>query len=85
MALSTSIELMVAGLSIDWSKNAMGADHGVLFQEQDRQRRHSIDTDYDYFGQHPEEDVSVREAAFVRPLLRVLPSWPERQILSPPR
>lgn len=71
--MGTSIHLTVAGLSIDWSKNAMGADHGVLFQEEDRQRRHSIETDYDYYEQHPEEDVSVREAAFARPLFRVLP------------
>lgn len=51
----------------------MGTDHGVLFQEEDRQRRRSDQTDYDWYEQHPEEDVSAREAAFVRPLSRILP------------
>jgi hypothetical protein len=71
--LGTAIELKVAGLSISYSKNAMGIDHGVLFQEEDRQRRLSDQIDYEYYEQNPEDDLSDREAAFVRPLPRVLP------------
>jgi HEPN/Toprim N-terminal domain 1 len=51
----------------------MGSDHGVLFQKTDRCRIRSDQIDYEYVAQHPEEDVSVSETAFVRPLSRILP------------
>jgi hypothetical protein len=71
--MGTVIELKVAGLSISYSKNSMGIDHGVLFQVEDRQRRLSDQIDYEYYEQNPEDDLSDHEAAFVRPLSRVLP------------
>ena len=39
--MGTEISLDIGGLSIDWSKNARGADHGALFQEVDRKRLRS--------------------------------------------
>ncbi|MNC45737.1 hypothetical protein D3C75_947200 [compost metagenome] len=71
--MGTVIELKVAGLSISYSKNSMGIDHGVLFQEKDRQKKYSNQIDHEYYEQNPEDDLSDREAAFVRPLSRILP------------
>ena len=71
--MGTSIELTVGGITLDWSKNGMGADYGFLFQEGDRTRRRSDQISYEYFEEHPEEDLTAHEAAFVRPLARVLP------------
>lgn len=71
--MGTVIQLKVAGLSIDYSKNAMGIDHGVLYQEEDRQRRRSDQIDYEYYEENPEDDLANHEAAFVRPLSRILP------------
>ena len=36
--MGTEISLDIAGLSVDWSKNHRGADHGFLFQSDDRGR-----------------------------------------------
>ncbi len=58
---------------MDGSKNSMGIDHGFLFQERDRTRRLSDQLNYDYYAEHPDEDLADSEAAFVRPLARVLP------------
>ena len=71
--MGTCIELTVAGVGLDGSKNSMGNDHGFLFQERDRTRRLSNQIDYDYYAEHSEEDHADSEAAFVRPLARVLP------------
>jgi len=71
--LGTLIDLTISGITLDWSKNSMGADHGFLFQEGDQARRSSDQIDYDYYAEHPEEDLSTHEAAFVRPLKRILP------------
>jgi len=71
--LGTEIELTIGGISLDYSKNHMGIDHGFLFQEADRARCRADGIDYDYYEAHPEEDVSLAEAAFIRPLRRVLP------------
>lgn len=72
--MGTSIELELGGIALDYAKNHMGADHGHLFQKSDRARRSVIgivnDSDVE------EVDVEERareEAAFVRPLARVLP------------
>lgn len=70
--MGTIIELKVGGVSIDWAKNNAGNDHGFLFQEADRGRRHSEDTNYDYYAANPELDVAVREASLARNLKRVL-------------
>ena len=51
----------------------MGADHGFLFQEGDRTRRRSDQISYEYYAEHPEEDLAASEASLVRPLARVLP------------
>ena len=70
--MGTEIHLKIAGMSLDWAKNGMGVDHGFLFQESDRTRRRSDEIDYDYFAKN-ECDPAVYEAAFARPLSRVLP------------
>lgn len=71
--MGTIIELKVGGVSIDWAKNNAGNDHGFLFQEGDRGRRHSEDTNYDYYAANPELDVAAREASLARSLKSVLP------------
>jgi hypothetical protein len=73
--MGTSIELTVAGVSLDYSKNSMGFDWGHLFQEGDLSRRRMDGIDYDYYEQHPEEadELAISEETFVRPLSRVLP------------
>lgn len=73
--MGTSIELTVAGVSLDYSKNGMGFDWGHLFQAGDLTRRRVGQIDYDYYAQHPEEadELAVAEETFVRPLSRVLP------------
>jgi hypothetical protein len=70
--VGTEIHLEIEGMSLDWSKNGMGIDHGFLFQEADRARRRSDGIDYDYF-QETGEDPAAYEAAFARPLSRILP------------
>ncbi|MBB4642605.1 HEPN/Toprim-associated domain-containing protein [Rhizorhapis suberifaciens] len=70
--MGTEIELTVEGIALDWSKNMMGIDHGVLFQEGNRARRRAEEIDYYYFEQN-QLDAAPYEAAFVRPLARVLP------------
>ena len=72
--MGTSIELELGGISLDYAKNHMGNDHGFLFQESDRTRRHADGIDYDYFAEHSDDDeLGHNEACFVRPLRRVLP------------
>lgn len=72
--MGTEIYLRVGGVSIDWAKNNPGNNHGHLFQEGDRTRRHSDETDYEYCAAHPDEvDLPLREESLVRTLARVLP------------
>jgi hypothetical protein len=73
--MGTSIELTVAGVSLDYSKNSMGLDWGCLFQEGNLSRRRTDGIDYDYYAQHPEDadELAISEETFVRPLSRVLP------------
>lgn len=71
--MGTEIHLRVGGVSIDWAKNDTGSDHGFLFQQGDRARRHSEETDYEYCATHPEIDLSLREESLVRTLAKVLP------------
>ena len=56
---------------MDWAKNRRGADHGVLYQEKDRQRLPSEVIDYKYHDEH-ELDPAPMEAAFARPLRAVV-------------
>lgn len=72
--MGTEIQLELGGIMLDWAKNHMGFDHGHLFQEVDRMRRHADGIDYDYYAEkNDDEDLGRNEAAFVRPLWRVLP------------
>jgi hypothetical protein len=64
--------LDIGGLSLDWSKNARGADHGAFFQEGDRKRLRSDQIDYDYFADGA-EDPGPMEMAFARRLKDVVP------------
>ena len=66
--MGTEINLDIAGLSVDWSKNHRGADHGFLFQSDDRRRVPFEDDDH---GDDP--DQSLMEMAFIRRLRSVLP------------
>lgn len=66
--MGTEVSLDIAGLSVDWSKNHRGADHGFLFQSDDRRRIPWEDDDYD-----DDPDRSLMEMAFIRPLRTVLP------------
>ena len=66
--MGTEISLDVAGLSVDWSKNSRGVDHGFLFQSDDRRRIPWEDDDHD-----DDPDRSLMEMAFIRPFCSVLP------------
>jgi hypothetical protein len=74
MAMGTSIELTLAGVSLAYSKNFMGLDFGHLFQAGDLTRRRTSAIDYDYYKDHPAELAELEEAelTFVRPLSRVV-------------
>lgn len=66
--MGTEISLDIAGLSVTLSKNRRGADHGFLFQSEDRRRVPWEDEDHD-----DNPDQLLMEMAFVRPLRTVLP------------
>src|SRR5271163_4152094 len=59
-------------MSLTYSKNHMGPDHGFLYQESDRKRLRSDQVDYDYF-EKTNEDPAPMEMAFARKLKDVLP------------
>jgi hypothetical protein len=70
--VGTEINLKLGAVTLDWSKNSRGADHGALFQETDRAHLHSDQTDYEYCAEHgiPTE---VDERSFVRSLRATIP------------
>lgn len=70
--MGTEISLDIGGLSIDWSKNSRGTDHGPLFQEGDRKPVRSDQIDYNYFSEHG-DDPKPMEMALVRRLKDVVP------------
>lgn len=70
--MGTVITLDVGGLTVDWSKNARGNDHGMLFQEKDRKPFPGDQIDYEYHG-HQGLDPTPVEVAFSRPLRDVVP------------
>lgn len=70
--MGTIIDLCVGGISVDWSKNRRGADHGALFQGRDRQRQRSNQINYDYFDRNGLSPAEM-EMAFCRPLRAVVP------------
>jgi len=70
--MGTEIILNVGGMTVDWSKNMRGVDHGPLYQEQDRKRLVCENIDYAYFEQE-EECPAPFEMSFTRPLGAVVP------------
>jgi len=70
--VGTEITLDVEGVSITYSKNYRGIDHGSLFQEADRKPLRSDQLDYDYY-ESEDEDPTSAEMAFTRSLKDVVP------------
>ena len=70
--MGTAITLDVAGVSVTYSKNHRGMDHGSIFQEQDRKAIKSNQLDYDWYEEKG-EDPTPSEMAFTRPLMHVVP------------
>jgi HEPN/Toprim N-terminal domain 1 len=59
--VGTEITLDVGGVSITYSKNHRGIDHGSLFQEPDRKPLRSDQLDYNYY-EH--EDLRKIDSVF---------------------
>jgi hypothetical protein len=70
--LGTEITLDVAGMSVTYSKNHRGIDHGSIFQKQDRKAIKSDGLNYDWYAKEGEDPTSA-EMAFTRPLKHVVP------------
>lgn len=70
--VGTEITLDVGGVSITYSKNHRGIDHGSLFQEPDRKPLRSDQIDYTYY-ENEDEDPTSAEMAFSRPLKDIVP------------
>ncbi|MCU7914774.1 MAG: hypothetical protein KZQ65_02445 [Candidatus Thiodiazotropha sp. (ex Gloverina cf. vestifex)] len=70
--MGTEIELEIAGLTLDWSKNSRGIDHGALFQECDRKSFHSEQLYHEHY-ERSECDSSIMDMGFIRPLKYVVP------------
>lgn len=62
----------MAGVSVTYSKNRRGIDHGSIFQEQDRKAIKSNQLDYDGVKEE-DEDPTPSEIAFTRPIKQVVP------------
>lgn len=71
--MGTEISLDIGGLSIDWSKNSRGDDHGPLFQEGDRKPIRSDQINHEGFAGNSEDDPDPTEMALVRSLKDVVP------------
>ncbi|WP_017519871.1 HEPN/Toprim-associated domain-containing protein (plasmid) [Pseudomonas nitroreducens] len=71
--MSTPITLTVGDIELTYNTTYMGVDHGMLFQESDRQRRRHRNISYEYYEQHPDEDVSQCEICFCRSLRSLVP------------
>jgi HEPN superfamily Toprim-like protein len=69
--MGTVIDLTVEGITIDWSKNHMGSDHGALFQPSDLYRRKAEQKRFRFFRER--DDYGKDAAGFVRTLERTLP------------
>ncbi|MCD2514621.1 HEPN/Toprim-associated domain-containing protein [Comamonas endophytica] len=65
--MSTPITLTVGDIDLTYNTHHIGMDHGMLFQEADRQRRRHPYIDYEYCEQH-QEDVTQNELCFCRSL-----------------
>jgi hypothetical protein len=71
--MTTPITLTVGAITLTFNKWEIGIDHGMLFQESDRQRRRHPCTDYSYYDEHPKEDPAQSETCFCRSLGSMLP------------
>ena len=70
--MGTEITLDVAGVSVTYSKNHRGIDHGPLFQERDRIALKSEQLNYDWYEEQG-EDPTPSEMAFTRQLKHLVP------------
>lgn len=70
--VGTQITLDLAGVSVTYSKNHRGIDHGSIFQEKDRKAIESNQLDYDRY-EVESEYPTLSEMAFTRPLKHVVP------------
>jgi hypothetical protein len=70
--MGTEITLDVGGMTVAWSKNLVGMDHGSLYQDQDRKRLPCEQIDYEYFRRE-EESPAGFEMSFSRSLRSVVP------------
>ena len=70
--MGTEISLDIGGISVDWSKNLRGVDHGALYQEQDRKRFPSDQIDYAYFEREG-QSTNGFEMSFSRTLRAAVP------------
>lgn len=71
--MTTPITLTVGAITLTFNKWEIGADHGMLFQESDRQRRRHPDINYSYYDVHPEEGPAQSEICFCRSLGSLVP------------
>lgn len=73
--MGTSIELCIGDVSLSYSKNHMGIDYGILFQDGDLKRRKSEQINYEYYAENQEDEADLisAEETFVRPLSRIVP------------
>ena len=65
--MGTEIALEVGEITVDWSKNCRGADHGALFQEDDRKRLRSEQADYECL-ESDDLNLAVMELGFKKRL-----------------
>jgi len=70
--MGTEITLEIAGLTVDWSKNSRGTDHGALFQNIDRKLIRSDQISDQYFEENDEGPESMK-MGFARKLKDILP------------
>lgn len=70
--MGTEITLDVAGVSVTYSKNHRGIDHGSIFQEHDRKASKSDQLEHDWYEKEGEAPPPS-EMAFTRPLKHVVP------------
>ncbi|QKF58415.1 HEPN/Toprim-associated domain-containing protein [Aliarcobacter lanthieri] len=70
--MGTEISLNIGELSVSWSKNSMGIDHGVIFQEENRIPVKSDYINYDYDKEQNQNLTSI-EMAFSIELKTIVP------------
>lgn len=68
--MGTEITLQVGPVTLDWSKNSRGGNHGILFQEKDRTQVPAPEYDNELLAS---DDGGVYALALVRPLSSTVP------------